>query len=151
MLTPLDIAKNIAEFLKKKFVEYDEKNYKIYAGFLPKVRSAEDAKKLTPAIVIRPLKITDDKSESFCDMVIFAVTFDDDMIFGSESLYHILEFVRCEILVSHESKWRLKVGSMETFIPDDQPYPLWEGRIDFAVNLPQPQFTQIPSWSANVS
>ena len=145
-MTPLESAEGIADFLRESFAEYDEKDFEtgttfnVCAGFIPMLR-ANEMKKNCPAIVVRPVLISDNADETTCDMVIFLVTYDEDMERGCYSLYHILEFMRYKLLTGNpvNRKWFIKKGTTETFIPDEQPYPLWEGRIDFTVNLPQPR------------
>ena len=100
-------------------------------------------KKNCPAIVIRPLMIEDGEKHTLARMVIYAVVYDDDKRTGCESLYHLLEFMRFHLLtgnpVNEQYEIKLKEDdAMETFVPDDQPYPFWEGRMDFAVYLEQP-------------
>ena len=163
METPWDAARTIAGFLNEKFKEYNEKEhatgkpYTIYAGYLPRKEKAADMKELCPAIVIRPLMIEDGAKQSIAKMVIYAVTFDDgkgDGVDGKggegnkqtacEALYHVLEFMRYHLLANNPIKKQYQIkltedDTMETFIPDDQPFPFWEGRIDFSVFLEQPK------------
>lgn len=152
METPWGAAQTITAFLNEKFKEYDEKEpatgnaYGVYAGFLPRANKAEEMKKLCPAIVIRPLMIEDGHKKTLARMVIYAVVFDDDKRTGCESLYHLLEFMRYHLLVSNPIAKRYEIkltedDALETFIPDEQPYPFWEGRMDFAVYLEQPSNT----------
>ena len=144
-MTPLQCAESIADFLRESFAEYDEMNWEtgttfnVIAGFLPIKQTTNAMRKDCPAIVVRPLLITDEQKETTCDMVIFAVTYDEDMKRGCYSLYHILEFIRLKLLTGNpvNRQWHVKPG-METYIPDEQPNPFWEGRVDFTVNLPQP-------------
>lgn len=152
METPWGCAKEIAEFLNDKFGEYDEKepatrnSYGVYAGFLPKVNKAEEMKKLCPAIAIRPLMIEDGYKNTIAKMVIYAVVFDADKRTGCESLYHLLQFIRYQLLANNpiNEQYQIKLtedDTMETFIPDEQPFPFWEGRMDFGVYLEQPSNT----------
>lgn len=156
METPWGAAKTITAFLNEKFKEYDEKEpatgnpYGVYAGFLPRANRAEEMKKLCPALVIRPLMIEDGHKKTLARMVIYAVVFDDDKRTGCESLYHVLEFMRYHLLANNpiNKKYEIKLSeddALETFIPDEQPYPFWEGRMDFAVYLEQPSNTSIIS------
>ncbi len=156
METPWGAAKTITAFLNEKFKEYDEKEpatgnpYGVYAGFLPRANKAEEMKKLCPALVIRPLMIEDGHKKTLARMVIYAVVFDDGKRTGCESLYHVLEFMRYHLLANNpiNKKYEIKLSeddALETFIPDEQPYPFWEGRMDFAVYLEQPSNTSIIS------
>lgn len=149
METPMQCAKEIADFLKEKFREYDEKEpdtgaeYNVYAGFLPREDNPKRMKTQCPAVVVRPLLIEDNTDETIAKMAIYAVTYDDDMKFGSESLYHVLQFIRFHLLTNNpvHNRFEIKLkdsDTMETYIPDEQPYPFWQGRLDFAVYLEQP-------------
>lgn len=169
METPWSAARALADFLNGKFAEYNEKEhatgkpYIAYAGYVPRKDRAEDMKKLCPSIAIRPLMVQDGKDYSIVKMVIYAVTFDDgkgDGVYGEgaegnkqtacEALYHVLEFMRYHLLANNpiNKQYELKLTEddvMETFIPDDQPFPFWEGRIDFSVYLEQPSNTRFIS------
>ena len=153
METPWGAAKTIAAFLNKQFEEYSEKEpatgkpYGIYAGFLPIADKAAEMQKLCPAIVIRPLMVEDGHEKTLVRMVIYAVVFDADKKAGCESLYHLLQFMRHQLLTSNpiDDSYQIKLtrdDAMETFIPDEQPFPFWEGRMDFAVYLEQPSNTK---------
>lgn len=166
METPWGAAKVIAEFLNQRFQEYSEKEinagdlskskpYHAYAGFLPREAKAEDMKKHVPAVVVRPLMIEDGEKHTLVKMVIYAATFDNDRKAGCESLYHLLQFMRYQLLANNpiNAQYQIKLtedDAMETFIPDEQPFPFWEGRIDFAVYLEQPSnpkfLAQMNSW-----
>lgn len=149
METPMQCAKEIADFLKEKFREYGEKEsdtdaeYNVYAGFLPREDNPKKMKAQCPAVVVRPMLIEDNAEETIAKMVVYAVTYDDDMKFGSESLYHVLQFIRFHLLANNPVHKRFEIKlrdseTMETYIPDEQPYPFWQGRLDFAVYLEQP-------------
>lgn len=148
-MTPWGTATEIADFLKKRVLETDEKgltdwsggSLNIYAGFLPYVNNTKDKAKLCPAIVIRPQRIMDGESETSVSMVIAVTVYDEDMLQGCMPLYHLLEYIRYQLLTESIicGKYYLKPGTVETTIPDEQPYPQWWGRIDFEMILPQPQ------------
>ena len=153
METPWGAAKTIAAFLSEAFKDCDEKepatgnSYGVYAGFLPRADKAAEMKKHCPAIVIRPIMVEDGGKHTLARMVIYAVVYDDDKRTGCESLYHLLEFMRFHLLTGNPigRKYEIKItedDAMETFIPDDQPYPFWEGRMDFGVYLEQPSNTK---------
>ena len=87
METPMQCAKEIADFLKEKFREYGEKEsdtgaeYNVYAGFLPREDNPKKMKTQCPAVVVRPLLIEDNAEETIAKMAVYAVTYDDDMNF----------------------------------------------------------------------
>ena len=152
MEAPWACAVDIAGFLNGKLREYDEKEYDkngagkeytAYAGFLPVRQRAADMKENCPFIAVRPVQVVDGEKESLAGMAIFVTTYDEDPMLGCESLYHILEFLRFHLLEGNPilEKYQVQLegdGIMETYIPDEQPYPLWQGRMDFAVYLEQP-------------
>lgn len=153
METPWSAAKTIAAFLNEKFSEYDEKEpatgiqYNAYAGMIPRFDKAAEMKKHCPSIAIRPILIQDREKETLSKMAIYAVTYDNDPRYGIETLYHILEFMRFHLLVNNpiNNQYEIKLKDdeeMETFFPDEQPYPFWIGRMDFAVYLEQPKNTE---------
>jgi hypothetical protein len=169
METPWKAAGDIAEFLNQKFQEYDEKEfnasdlekskpYRVHAGFLPRVGKPEDMKQHCPAVVIRPLMVEDGEKNTLAKMVIYAVTYDNDRRTGCESLYNLLEFMRYHLLANNpiNKRYQIKITEddvMETFIPDEQPFPFWEGRIDFSIYLEQPRnnapLSKMNSWRAS--
>ena len=157
-MTPWECAESLVDFFKEKLEEYAEKlyeldeekqmenvrDYNIYAGYLPFVTKREDQKALCPAIVVRPLEVNDAEDATTVLMGIYVTTFDDkDMKFGCKELYHMLEFLRMQLLSSNpiKDKWEIVPGTMSTSIPDDQPFPQWWGRIDLAIYLSQPRRT----------
>ena len=157
-MTPWECAESLADFFKEKLKEYDEKlyvhdeagqreeskEYNIYAGYLPYVTSRDDKKKLCPAIAVRPLEVNDTGSRSTVLIGIYVTTYDDkDMKTGCKELYHMLEFLRMQLLSNNpvRNKWEIVPDTMSASIPDEQPFPQWWGRIDMAVYIPQPRLT----------
>ncbi len=154
METPLECAKTIAKFIRRKFEEYEEKEpttgkkYLVHVGFLPFVDKAEEKKKLCPAIAIRPLLIEDREDFTLARLSIYVTVFDEDMKQGCESLYHVLQFLRFHLLTNNPIAERFQIrikgnDTMETFVPDEQPWPMWWGRLDFAAYLEQPSVSRI--------
>ena len=138
-MTPFNCAVEIADFLKGVL---DVGNGQIYAGFLPKIDKVKDANKRCPAIAVRAVQVEDNKEHSTVDIAIYILTYDDDMKFGSESLYHIIEKIRYELLTNNpiNDRWLidLKDNSFIEDIPDEQPYPFYWSAIQFTVKIPQP-------------
>ena len=154
-MTPLECAQGIAAYLREQIAAYGEQNetiasdtsgestetYHVYAGFLPYVKTRAEQKALCPAIVVRPLEVNDEAEESTTLLGVYVTTYDEDKEIGSYGLYHLLEFIRLRILEGDPiaEKWRIKPGTLTTSVPDDQPYPQWWGRLDFAVYIPKPR------------
>lgn len=105
-MTPLDCAKGIADFLKSRMEAYDEsytytvdgketrKPIDIYTGFLPRAQTRQQMQALCPAIVLRPDAVEDGKERTELSLVAYVTVYDEDLKAGSDSLYHMLEFVR---------------------------------------------------------
>ena len=112
----------------------------VYAGYLP-YTTKKTANKLCPAIAVRPSTIIDGEKETVVTLSVYVSTYDEDMLFGAESLFHIVERIRTEILSKNPvaNKWNVKPGSLKTMVPDEQPYPQWLGLVEFDVYLPQPE------------
>lgn len=150
IVTPWQCASEITEWLKEqikssseysKLLDVETGNIKIYPGFLPYVADKKSKEKLCPAVVIRPTTISDLEMESTASMAVLVTTYDEDMINGCQSLYRLMEVIRELILANNpiNRRWEIKNGTMESTIPDEQPYPMWWGRIDFDVNVQQPR------------
>ena len=150
METPVGCAEEIASFLNEKFAEYDEKEpgkgkeYRAYAGFLPVRSNTKEMRENCPFIAVRPVQVVDSKEESLARMAVFVTTFDEDPMRGCGLLYHILEFIRLRLLEGNPVRMKYQIrlegdGTMETYVPDEQPWPYWQGRIDFAVHIEQPR------------
>lgn len=150
-MTPLECVEGLKNFLDEVFADYDEHDEEehtpvnVYAGFLPYANTRETKKKLCPAVVIRPAEVVDGEEETLLTVLIIVTTFDEDMIDGAQSMFHMLEFLRLKFLEENpiKNKWQIKRGSMDTFIPGEQPYPQWWGQMEFTVNLPQPENHQV--------
>lgn len=151
-MTPLDCARGLAGYLKGRFKEYSEsaegnesgaeKAVNVYAGFLPRASTRQEAKSMCPAVVLRPELIEDGKEDTRVTIIAYVTVYDEDMKYGSDRLYHLLEFMRFILLSENpvENKWQIADG-MKTTIPDEQPYPQWFGMVEFDVFLPQPIWT----------
>lgn len=144
-MTPLDVLDDLQTFLTGKMRAYsgqtiDGKAIKCFTGFLPRAMTPEAKEKLCPAVVVGYAGVVDRVDESVVSVVISVVTRDPDMIHGADELFHMLEYIRFCLLGANPvcNKYDVKNGTMETSVPDDQPYPQWWGRIDFEVHIPQP-------------
>lgn len=165
-MTPLDCAKGMAEYLAYCFQDKDEeykvkngdkfekicKDMQIYAGFLPRTNTRKEMIDLCPAIVVRPEIINDGKDDTKVTLLVYVTVYDEDMKLGCESLYHLLEFVRYELLSENpiEDKWQIVDDTLKTTIPDNQPFPQWLGAIELEIYLPQPIWTP-PSITGDLS
>lgn len=133
-------AREELEATKAVLVANEDEPVNVYAGFLP-YTSKKTADKLCPAIVVRPYLIADKEEETTASIAVIVTTFDEDMLFGCYSLFHVLEKIRFDLLTNNPilRKIKIKEGSMETVVPDGQPYPQWLGQVTFDVYLPQPE------------
>lgn len=135
-MSPLECMKDIADHLKEKL-----KIENCYAGFLPKIDKVKDAAKRCPSIAVRGIEIVDlpVMRETTMKIAIYVVTYDDDMMYGAEGLYSLLERVRYEILTEEpiKNKWGLKPGeTVIVTIPDEQIYPYWIGAVECVMRMP---------------
>ena len=119
--------------------EMQDEPVNVYAGFLPNV-SEMAGDKLCSYIVIRPFEVTDEAKESIASIVIYAAVYDESPLYGGNSLMHLLQRVRYELLSSNPvlNRWQIKDG-MKMVVPEDQPYPIWLGQITFDVNVMRPE------------
>ena len=146
-MTPLGCAEGIVDFIKERLEANDEltnsgeKQYKVYTGFLTIGMSRSEIKDLAPAIIVRPTEVTDGEQETVAVIGIYITDYDEDRVEGCKTLFHIMEFLRFELLTNNpiRMKYNIKSGSMISSLPDEQPYPQWWGSIHFEVNLPQPK------------
>lgn len=143
-MTPLDVAKGIAEFLNQQLlpelVDLKDGHYediKCYAGFLPRANTNETRKKLCPAIVVTPSSVDDKLTVAKTGITVNVTTYDEDMICGHESLYHLLERIRYLLLSNNpiNMKYNIVDSELLTTIPEDQPYPQWWAYIEFDVHI----------------
>ena len=157
METPVGCAEEIAAFLNGKFKEYDEKEpgtgreYRAYAGFLPVRSKTGEMRENCPFIAVRPVQVVDGREHTLARMAVFVTTYSEDTMHGCDLLYHILEFIRSRLLAGNPVAGRYQIrlegdGTMETYVPDEQPYPFWQGRMDFAVYLEQPRTSKLTEW-----
>lgn len=164
-MTPLQCADGIAYFLKQKIAEYSEdgrfiaedgteriEKVNVFSGFMPRTSAREAKEKLCPAIVVRPENVIDGTDTSLVRLLINVTTFDDSMFNGHIFLYHLLEWIRLQLLATNpvpdkngKERWLIKQGSVSTNIPDEQPFPQWWGYIECDIYLPQPE-TSHASW-----
>lgn len=139
-MTPFNCAKEVAEFLSG-VLELGESG-RVYAGFLPKIDKVKDAYKRCPTIAVRAVEVEDAKEYSTVELAIYVLTYDDDMEKGSESLYHVLEAVRFQLLSNNpvNDRWLINLNedTIYTGIPNEQQYPYWWGSLQFSVQIPQP-------------
>lgn len=153
IFTPLDVARGLAKFIAGKMQEHDEhvtvirddgtkgiREFRVYAGFLPRARTNEQARKLCPAVVVRPEMVTDEREQSKVSIVIYVTVYDDDLVHGADSLFQVLEFVRAQLLMLQPIRNRYWIaGGIKTTILDDMPYPQWIGLMEFDVFVPHPR------------
>lgn len=146
-MTPINCARNLAEFLREQFQGYSSPDEKVAGnsitirdGFLPKQTTMDAKRRQNPYIVIRPVKVEDDDKEgSTADLQILVTTYDDDKEDGHLALYHILEFIR-QSLLTHKliKKKNMLQMPMKTMIPEEQPFPQWWGYMEVTYSIGQP-------------
>lgn len=142
-MTPLDVSDGIAEYLMNELRKLNEnsdvteKPIRVWSGFLPRVDKNEDKRKLCPAVVVHPYSVSDADS-STVGITVLVTTYDEALTEGHVGLYHLLEVVRERLLSDNPValKYEIKENTINTTIPDDQPYPQWVGYLEFEVYIP---------------
>lgn len=142
-MTPLDVSDGIAEYLMNELRKLNENSdvterpIRVWSGFLPRVDKNEDKRKLCPAVVVHPYSVSDADS-STVGITVLVTTYDEALIEGHVGLYHLLEVVRERLLSDNPValKYEIKENTINTTIPDDQPYPQWVGYLEFEVYIP---------------
>ena len=136
-MTPLDVSDGIAAYLMDELRKLNETSdvatspIRVWSGFLPRVDKNEDKRKLCPAVVVHPYSVSDADSS-------MVTTYDEALTKGHVGLYHLLEVVRERLLSDNPValKYEIKENTVNTTIPDDQPYPQWVGYLEFEVYIP---------------
>lgn len=142
-MTPLDVSDGIAKYLRNELRKLNENSdvterpIRVWSGFLPRVDKNEDKRKLCPAVVVHPYSVSDADS-STVGITVLATTYDEALTEGHVGLYHLLEVVRERLLSDNPValKYEIKENTINTTIPDDQPYPQWVGYLEFEVYIP---------------
>lgn len=142
-MTPLDVSDGIAEYLMNELRKLNENSdvterpIRVWSGFLPRVDKNEDKRKLCPAVVVHPYSVSDADS-STVGITVLVTTYDEALTEGHVGLYHLLEVVRERLLSDNPValKYEIKEDTINTTIPDDQPYPQWVGYLEFEVYIP---------------
>lgn len=142
-MTPLDVSDGIAAYLMDELSKLNETSdvtastIRVWSGFLPRVNNNADLHKLCPAVVVRPYSVNDADS-STVGITVLVTTFDEALTKGHVGLYHLLEVVRERLLSDNPValKYEIKENTVNTTIPDDQPYPQWVGYLEFEVYIP---------------
>ncbi|MDU7498210.1 MAG: hypothetical protein E7J93_03470 [Veillonella sp.] len=142
-MTPLDVSDGIAAYLMNELRKLNETSdvtastIRVWSGFLPRVDNNADLRKLCPAVVVRPYSVSDADS-STVGITVLVTTFDEALTKGHVGLYHLLEVVRERLLSDNPValRYEIKDNTINTTIPDDQPYPQWVGYLEFEVYIP---------------
>ena len=142
-MTPLDVSDGIAAYLMNELRKLNETSdvttspIRVWSGFLPRVDKNEDKRKLCPAVVVHPYSVSDADS-STVGITVLVTTYDAALTKGHVGLYHLLEVVRERLLSDNPValKYEIKENTINTTIPDDQPYPQWVGYLEFEVYIP---------------
>ena len=142
-MTPLDVSDGIAKYLMNELRKLNENSdvterpIRVWSGFLPRVDKNEDKRKLCPAVVVHPYSVSDADS-STVGITVLVTTYDEALTEGHVGLYHLFEVVRERLLSDNPValKYEIKENTINTTIPDDQPYPQWVGYLEFEVYIP---------------
>lgn len=142
-MTPLVCAMEMVEYLKNVFKEHIQeegaksKDILIKDGFLPRVTTEDEKRRMTPAIIVTPVLITTPKptldEDSTVKLEINVLTYSKDKMEGHRELFHILEKIRMAIFKKPILAKKFSLSSehdVKATIPYDQPYPQWWALIE---------------------
>lgn len=161
-MTPLMLANGLKDFITARMAHYDDttvdneqytaaargyianpKEINVYALAEPIVKtSAEKREQQMATIVIRPYSVEDGEDNTLVKVAISVMLRSDDMEYGIAELYHIVGFLRHELLAHNPvaMKWYMRPGSLVTTIPIEQSYPNWLGVLECEFYLPQAEY-----------
>lgn len=143
-MTITSLMDNLAEFLRAAVKEYctiqkaGEIPVEVYAGYPPIRTDSRETASFIYALVIS----ADDTSDEQLSMATVEIGFsiyDEDKVDGWRSLFNLLEHVRQYILkyrfIADKNRMEFPV---KLKIPDEQPYPQWQGTITVNYTIGQP-------------
>lgn len=161
-MTPLMLANGLKAFVLERMKHYDDttvdneqytaaargytskpKEFKVYTLSAPVVKAgAERREQPLATIVIRPYSVEDGEDDTLIKTAISVTIRSDDMEYGLTELYHVVEFLRHELLAHNPiaTKWYMKPGTLVTTIPIEQGYPVWLGVLECEFYLPQAEY-----------
>lgn len=161
-MTPLMLANGLKAFVLERMKHYNDttayneqytaaargytakpKEMNVYALSAPIVKTGEERREQQLAtVVIRPYSIGDGEDETLVKVAISVMLRSDDMEHGFTELYHIVDFLRHELLAHNPiaAKWYMRPGSLVTTIPIEQSYPNWLGVLECEFYLPQAEY-----------
>ena len=143
-MTIVTLMDDLAEFLRPVVADYSTKQasgkreIQVFAGYAPIRRSAEELPSFIYTLVTSA-QDNDDGSFSTATVEIGFSIYDNSEHEPWRSLFNLLEHIR-QHLLQHRlvaDQYRL-VLPLKINIPDEQPYPQWQGSITATYTIGQP-------------
>lgn len=147
-MTPINLMDSLAERLQKLLTDYTAEQpsgkvpVTVYPGYIPVQNNAQERKSLVYVLVV---KTTDrpGNAKSTATVEIGFNIYDDDHINGWRSLFNVMEHIRQDLLRSRFVKMKhrlsLEDAPIEMNIPENQPFPQWQGTMTAVYTIGQPE------------
>ncbi len=147
-MTPIDLMDMLAARLQNLLTDYTAEQpsgkvpVTVYPGYIPVQNNAQERKSLVYVLVTK----TTDKpgnTKSHATVEIGFSIYDDNHTDGWRSLYNVMEHVRQDLLkyrfVGMKFRLDLEEAPIEMTIPDNQPFPQWQGTMTACYTIGQPE------------
>ncbi len=143
-MTTVELMENLAEFLRVVIAEYSTQQkagtvpIEVYPGYMPIKTSADETASCVYALVTAAEDRRDDDFSSATVEIGFSI-YDDDTADGWRSLFNVMEHVRQAMLKQRTVAKRNRLAlPLKLEIPEEQPFPQWQGRITATYSIGQP-------------
>lgn len=143
-MTITSLMDNLAVFLRAAVKEYctmqkaGEIPVEVYAGYPPIRADSRETASFIYALVISADDTADEQLSMATVEIGFSI-YDEDKADGWRSLFNLLEHIRQHILkhrfIAEKNRMEFPV---KVKIPDEQPYPQWQGTITVNYTIGQP-------------
>lgn len=147
-MTPIDLMDMLAARLQKLLTDYTSEQpsgkvpVTVYPGYIPVQNNAQERKSLVYVLVIE----TTDKpgnTKSHATVEIGFSIYDDNHTDGWRSLFNVMEHIRQDLLkhrfVNMKFRLDLEEAPIKMSIPDNQPFPQWQGTMTACYTIGQPE------------
>lgn len=147
-MTPINLMDSLAERLQKLLKDYNAKQpsgtvpVTVYPGYFPVQNNAKERNSMVYVLVTDIVdKPGNDKSHATVEFG-FSI-YDDDHTDGWRSLFNVMEHIRQDILkfrfVAMKFRLDLEETPIKMHIPDNQPFPQWQGTMTASYTIGQPE------------
>lgn len=146
-MTPINLMDSLAKRLQKLLTDYSATQpsgklpIKVYPGYFPVQNTAQERNSFVYVLVIQTKdRPGNDKSHATVELG-FSI-YDDDHTDGWRSLFNVMEHVRQDLLkfrlVNMKFRLDLEEAPIEMNIPENQPFPQWQGTMKACYTIGQP-------------